>query len=68
MAHGERASRKANRAGREYWSPRLPRAGGWGSSWKLRTRRRERQLAKDELRREAVASQPIHDFACRPYA
>lgn len=49
MAHGK----NAQYYNREYWSPRLPYASGWGRSYKNFTHRRERRKSR-EMERNAM--------------
>ena len=52
MAHGKRSADQSNHCGREFWSPRLPFAGGVGSICKQLTHSKDRMLGKKILMRE----------------
>jgi hypothetical protein len=49
MAHGENANKHW---GREYWSPRLRFASGWGKILKRFTHEKERMEKKNIIRKE----------------
>jgi hypothetical protein len=49
MAHGENANKNW---GREYWSPRLKYASGWGKALKKRTHEKERMENKKIVTKE----------------